>query len=121
MREEQVRKDPHTDDDVTILDYAGVIWRYRWMIIGIFASAIVGTYLVTIISPKIYESTTVVMSPREGGGGGPLAGLAGSSLIQQLPGVFLPSLAPNRDMLLNLLDVRTREDNMLRLLRPQYC
>src|SRR5439155_13894625 len=103
------------DEDVTLLDYAKVIWRYKWLVIGVWVVTVAGTWVWTINAPKIYEATTTVMSPREGGGAGLLlGGLAASGLAQQLPGVVVPSLTPNRDMLISLLKSRTMGEEIIR-------
>ena len=103
------------DEEVTVLDYARVIWRYKWLVIGVWVVTVAGTWVWTINAPKIYEATTTVMSPREGGGAGLLlGGLAASGLAQQLPGVVVPSLTPNRDMLISLLKSRTMGEEIIR-------
>ena len=103
------------DEEVTLLDYARVIWRYKWLVIGVWVVTVAGTWVWTINAPKIYEATTTVMSPREGGGAGLLlGGLAASGLAQQLPGVVVPSLTPNRDMLISLLKSRTMGEEIIR-------
>src|SRR5438309_145350 len=110
------------DEDVTLLDYARVIRRHKWLVLGVWVVTVAGTWVWTINAPKIYEATTTVMSPREGGGGGLLSSLAASGLTQQLPGVVVPSLAPNRDMLISLLKSRTMAEEIIRRfgLRERY-
>lgn len=100
-------------DDVTLLDYSRIVWRYKMLLGAIGFIAIAGTIGLTKLSPKIYEASTTVMSPREGGGAGLLpGGFAG--LTQQLSGIPLPSLTPNRDMLISLLKSRTMAQALVR-------
>jgi len=94
------------EDEINLLDYAVVLWRNRLLIVGLFLVAVLTTFVVTIRMPKIYESTATILTPREGGGGGLLSGLAASGLLQQVPGISVPSLTPNRDMLISLLKSR---------------
>src|SRR5438309_1392136 len=100
-------------DDVTLLDYSRIVWRYKMLLGAIGFIAMAGTIGLTKLSPKIYEASTTVMSPREGGGAGLLpGGFAG--LTQQLSGIPLPSLTPNRDMLISLLKSRTMAQALVR-------
>ncbi len=105
--EPEHREASRTDDDeVNLLNYAVVIWRYRWLILGLCVMAVLTAFISTIRMPKIYESTTTLLGPKEGGAGGFLGGLAASGLLQQ-PGLSVPSFTPNRDMLVSVLKSRT--------------
>lgn len=89
-------------------DYAGVVWRYRWLILSVTVAAMLVMFVVTASLPKLYESTASMLAPKEGAGSGFLGGLAAASgLLQQVPNVSLPSLAPNRDLLVSVLRSRT--------------
>lgn len=98
------------EDEISLLDYAAVVWR-RWpMIGGLCLVVLLATIVGTIVQPRVYESTAALLTPREGPGSGLLGGIVSSGLIQQMPGTLLPStpsLAPNRDMLLSILKSRT--------------
>jgi tyrosine-protein kinase Etk/Wzc len=98
------------EDEISLLDYAAVVWR-RWpMIGGLCLVVLLATIVGTIVQPRVYESTAALLTPREGPASGLLGGIVGSGLIQQIPGTLLPStpsLAPNRDMLLSILKSRT--------------
>lgn len=96
------------EDEVALLEFVFVVWRYRWLIVGLCLATTLITLGMTIRSPKIYDSTATLLTPREGGGGVLFGGLAAASgLLQQLPGVSVPSLTPNRDMLVSILRSRT--------------
>ncbi len=94
-------------DEATLLDYWFVIWRYKWLILALCAVAVFTTLLVTLRTPKVYESTTTLLVPKEGGGSGLLSTIAASGLLQQVPGISIPSLTPNRDVLMGVLKSRT--------------
>lgn len=102
------------DDEVDLLDYAAVIWRRRWMVAGLCVVALAATFAWTRLSAKIYESTATVIAPKEGGGGGLLGSLAASGLLQQVPGLSIPSLTPNRDLLVSILKSRTVGEAVVR-------
>src|SRR2546430_2769523 len=79
------------------------VWRYKRLIAAICAMVVGITLGVTVMSPKIYQSKAALLAPKEGVAGGVLAGLPTSGFLQQVPGLFLPSLTPNRDMLVSIL------------------
>ena len=83
--------------------YVATLWRYKWMIVAICAATVGVTLVVTVASPKTYQSEAALLVPREGGVVGGLSALPVSGLLQQIPGLSLPSLTPNRDMLVSIL------------------
>jgi len=94
--------------EADLLDYIRVIWRYRWLIVVLFVVSVSGTLAVTLRTPKVYESITTLLIPKEGDrGGGLLTVLAASGLAQQVPGISIPSLTPNRDAIVSILKSRT--------------
>ncbi len=95
------------EDEMNLLDYAVVVWRYRGLIGGLCLVAVLTTFVVSILTPRVYESTATLIAPKEGGAGGPLSGLVASGLLQQVPGLSIPSLTPNRDILVSVLRSRT--------------
>jgi uncharacterized protein involved in exopolysaccharide biosynthesis len=70
-------------------------------------AAVVVTLVVTIREPRVYRSTATLLVPKETMGGGLLGGLAVSGVARELPGFSIPSLTPNRDLLLSVLKSRT--------------
>lgn len=96
------------EDDAGLVDYAVVTWRH-WRLVG---SALgIGLCLAvatSLLLPRIYVSTATLIAPKEGTNTGLLGGLAVmSGLVQQAPTVSVPSLTPNRDMLVSILKSRT--------------
>lgn len=97
---------PAEHEEMTLLDYALVFWRYGWLIVGICVVSIVGAFILTVRTPKVYESTATLLAPKEGAATGLLGGLAATAL-QQAGGANVPSMTPNRDMLVSILKSRT--------------
>src|SRR5437667_8472610 len=100
------------EDEANLLDYAVVVWGYRWLVLGLCIGVVLVTFVVTSTTPKVYESTSTILVPKEGVGAGLLGGLgasalAQSGLVQQVAGISLPSFTPNRDMLTSILKSRT--------------
>jgi uncharacterized protein involved in exopolysaccharide biosynthesis len=94
-------------EEMTLLDYALVFWRYGWLIVGICVISALATFIVTVRTPKIFESTATLLAPKEGVSTGLLGGLAATGLLQQAAGAHVPSLTPNRDILVSVLKSRT--------------
>jgi tyrosine-protein kinase Etk/Wzc len=107
------------EDLVDLVKYAAVIWRHRWLVVGLCLVAVLTTFGVTITTPKIYESTVTILVPKEGGATGLLGGIVGSGLLQQVQGVSLPSFTPNRDMVLGILKSRTMAQAVVERFRLQ--
>lgn len=78
------------------------------MIAVLCGVAVSATLTVSLMLPRIYVSTASLLVPRETGASNLLGGLASATvLLQQVPGFPVPSLTPNRDMLLGILKSRT--------------
>ena len=95
--------------EMTFGDLTSMVWRQRWVVIALCVVASVGTFGVSRLLPKWYESTATVVTPKEGSGG-VLGGLLATGMLQQNPGVAmptLPSFTPNRDLLVGVLKSRT--------------
>ncbi len=101
------------EEEPTLLEYWRVLWRYRWVIVAIGLIVCLATVVLTIRTPKVFESTATLIAPRETGGGGLIAGLAASNLIQQVPGLSLPSFTATRDVFLSILKSRTMAEAVI--------
>jgi len=108
-----------SEHQIGLLDYVRVLWRHGWLIAGLCILSVLATLIVTLRSPKIYESTATLLAPKEGTGAGLLGGLAVSGLLQQVPGLSLPSLTANRDMLASILRSRTVAQSVVERFRLQ--
>lgn len=93
-------------DEINLLDYWWVIWRYKWFIGGLCSVSVIAALIFSLLSPKIYESTATILTPKEGGGGGLLSALGAAGLGQQIGGMSIPSLTPNRDLFISILKSR---------------
>ncbi len=93
-----------------LISYVAVMWRSRRWIALLIGGALIVTFGFTRLMPKVYESTATLIAPKEAAGGallGGLGNLASSGLLQQVSGLSLPSLSPNRDLLVSVLKSRT--------------
>src|SRR5882672_4574178 len=92
-----------------LIGYVVAIWRSRRFIALLFVVAMLVTFGFTKLMPKYYESTATLVAPKESAGGALLGGLGGlaSSGVLQMSGFTLPSLSPNRDLLISVLKSRT--------------
>jgi len=94
------------EDEINLLDYWWVIWKYRWLIGMLCSTSVVAALIFGLLSPKIYESRVTILLPRETGSGGLLSALAATGIAQQIASVSIPSLAPNRDLFIIVLKSR---------------
>jgi len=95
--------------EMTFGDLASMVWRQRWLVGALCLVAVFGTFGLSRLLPKWYESTATLVTPKEGNSG-VLGGLLASGMLQQNPGVAmptLPSFTPNRDLLVGVLKSRT--------------
>jgi tyrosine-protein kinase Etk/Wzc len=99
--------------DVGLVDCFAMFWRRRRLVLSLCGLAVAGTAIVTWFLPKQYEARASILLPRETGGSGPLGSVAASALIQQVPGLAIPTLTPNRDMMLGILKSRSMADTIV--------
>ena len=92
------------EEEVNILDYWGVIWRYKWLIGFLCSTSVLIALIHGLLSPKIYQSTATIMLPREGGGG--LLSVIAASGLASLGGMSGASLTPNRDLFISIIKSR---------------
>ena len=104
--------------EVSVLDYLIRVWRGRWIVLSVCGIGLAIALVITLTTPKVYESTATLITPKEGGNVG-ILGLGATGLLQQIPGLSLPSLAPNRDLFVGLLKSRTMADAVVERFRLQ--
>jgi len=105
--ESQGPQRPYDDDEINLLDYWRVIWKCKWLIGILCSTSVVAAMILGLLSPKIYESRATILIPKESGGSGFLSALGASGIAQQIAGVSLPSLTPNRDIFSSILKALT--------------
>ena len=117
QKEPTVREEPD-EEEINLLDYIRVIFKYRRMILWICGIAVVITAITSLLSPKMYSATTTMVPPMEmlqrgsrlaggglgglGGGGG---GAVGNSMLAGIMGIT--SIA---DMYVGILESRVVKD-----------
>src|SRR5207249_9984555 len=80
-------------DEVNLLDYWRVGWKRRRLIGGLFVSALLTALVVSLLMPKIYESTATLLpslESKDGGGLGALLAASGAGGTAQSLGISLP-------------------------------
>ncbi len=75
-----------TDDEIDLLDYLCVIWRYRWMILALCLVAMSLTVVASLRTPRRYQAAVTIVPPldvlqRESGGA---LGSLNNSLLRQM-------------------------------------
>lgn len=95
------------DEEVSLLHYWLVIRRYGRMILSLCFVSVLVTLVISLRMPKIYRSTATILPSSEKQGFGPLLAVGGALGLEQIAGSSLPSLTPNRDLLVSILKSRT--------------
>lgn len=111
QKEPTVREEPG-EEEINLLDYIRVIFKYRRMILLICGIAVVITAIISLLLPKIYSATASIVPPidivqRESELAGALGGGA-SSLLSKAIGVT--SIA---DMYAGILQSRVVADTII--------
>ena len=109
------------DDEVNLLDYCRVIWKRRWLIGGLFTASVLTTMAVSLLMPKIYESTASLLPSLDSKDGGGLAALGtllaatGTGGPAQGLGITLPGTpATPTDLFVAMLKSRIMADEVIR-------
>ena len=108
------------EEEVTLLDYWRVIYRWKWLIIllGLIATGTSGW--VTFQMPKIYKATTTILPLGNEGSGGLGAALSAIPFASALGGVA--GINAPADQVLIILNSRTIAEKIIRdfKLQPHY-
>src|SRR5881628_2146389 len=108
------------DDEVNLLDYCRVIWKRRRLIGGLFAVSVLIAMVVSLLMPKIYESTATLLpslDSKDGAGLGALLAATGAGGAAQSLGISLPGApATPTDLFVAMLKSRIMADEVIRKL-----
>jgi len=110
---EAANQRPYDEDEINLLDYWRVIWKYKWLIGILSSTSVVAAMIFGLLSPQIYQSTATILIPKERGGGGLLSAIGASGIAGQITGISLPSFTPNRDIFISILKSRTLARKMV--------
>jgi tyrosine-protein kinase Etk/Wzc len=100
--------------DVTLLDYWNVLWKRRRLLSGLFTVAVTAALIISLLLPKIYESTATLLPQLESnemGGLGALLSASGAGSAAQSLGISLPGApATPVDLFVAMLKSRIMAD-----------
>lgn len=109
---------PWQSDEVNILDYWRVMWKRRRLIGGLFGVSVVAALIISLMQPKIYESTATLLPAlnSEGGSGfGALLAASAAGGAAQSLGISLPGApATPNDLFVAMLKSRIMADEVIR-------
>ncbi len=108
---------PTSEDEINLLGYWRLLWKRRWLIGSLCTTAVITTMIVSLMMPKIYESTATLLpqlaSGQDGGLGALFASSATGSAAQSL-GIALPRMpATSTDIFAAMLKSRTMADDLI--------
>ena len=100
------------NDEIDLLDYLRVIWRYRWMILVLCIVAMSLTVVTSLRKPRQYESGVTIVPPldilqKESGGA---LGALNNSLLRQMMDTGIGSIAK---MYVEILESREVADAII--------
>ncbi|WP_447974965.1 GumC family protein [Nitrospira sp. Kam-Ns4a] len=102
---------------MNLLDYWRVIWKRRWLIGGLFVASTVTALVVSLLMPKVYESTATLLpslDSKESGGLGALLAASGAGGAAQSLGISLPGApATPTDIFVAMLKSRIMADAVI--------
>ncbi len=114
----QAEAPPSADQSVTLFDYWDVLVARRKIIAGCFLMGTALTLAISLLLPKIYESTSSVLPQLESKEGGMLAALltsTGAAGMAQNLGVGLPGLPTTpTDVFVSILKSRLMADEVIK-------
>jgi uncharacterized protein involved in exopolysaccharide biosynthesis len=107
-----------TEEEVTLFDYWQVIFKRKWRIIALCSVMVGAALFISLLLPKIYESTATLLPQLESNNGLGLGALLGSgaagSAAQSL-GISLPGApATPTDLFTAMLKSRIMADDVIR-------
>ena len=108
-------RDEWQDDEINLLDYWRVLWKRKWMIVGLtFLSVFAVGYYSYFVMPKIFESKVSILGPRDSGGGGAgLAAVLGATGAGQFLGGLMPGGGSSQTVFLAILKSRTMAQDLV--------
>jgi uncharacterized protein involved in exopolysaccharide biosynthesis len=112
VSDEMGPKDPAAGE-VNLLEYWLALYNRRRLVLCIVSGCMLAAVLYSLLVPRIYRSTATVIVPQESGTRGLLSGLALSGIVQSIPGISVPSLTPNRDLFVSILQSRTMQERVV--------
>lgn len=101
-------------DEVNLLDYWRIIWKYKKSIMTIVAIASIAAVFISLSLPKTYKADAVIMPVSSKGGGGGLSAMASQfGGLASLAGINLGGSAGDTEKILAILKSRTLAENVI--------
>jgi tyrosine-protein kinase Etk/Wzc len=103
------------DEEVTLLEYWGVVRKHSRLMVFICVIAVLATMGYSLWLPKVYEATASVLTPDERASRnlGLATALAASGIVQSIPGLSIPSMTPQGDIFVGILRSRTMAQDVV--------
>lgn len=113
VMEEQRPYIERDEDEVNLLDYWRVIWKHKSLISALVIASVLTALVISLIMPKIYESTAAILAPKEATAGSGLASILATSGAGQFFGGMVPSISSTRDIFVSILKSRTMAQDIV--------
>lgn len=103
------------EEEVNLLNYWRVIWKHRRLIAGLLTVSMLAALVVSLLMPKIYESTATLLPQLDSAEGSGLGALLAAGGAAQSLGVSLPGTpATPTDLFLAMLKSRVMADEVIK-------
>lgn len=99
------------DEEINLLDYFRVVNKYKRLIIILCVGSVLITMIVSLLMPKIYESTASILSPQETSTGISLSANPG---LQEAMSIFGMGQKSSADILVAILNSRRMTDTVIK-------
>jgi uncharacterized protein involved in exopolysaccharide biosynthesis len=103
---------------MTLIDYSSIVWKRRWLIICVCTTSVVAAFMVSLLLPKMYESTATLLPQIESNEASSMAALlsaSGAGGAAQSLGISLPGApATPTDIFIAILKSRTMADDAVK-------
>ncbi len=111
MYTEYIKKPEYSaDEEISLLDYLAVIVKHWRMIIGMCGVAVITAIIVSLLLPKIYRATAVIMPPKTEGTMSNLAARMGG--LASLAGGVM-GVSDSSEIYIDILKSRTVVDTII--------
>jgi len=102
------------DDEINLLDYWRVIWKRRWVVIGVFLVAVIAAAIISLLMTPIYQAKATLM-PVESSQGKFSAAMGTLQNIPFLGGAVGGTLGKTAtDKLVTILNSRTIAEDVIK-------
>lgn len=104
----------HQANQINLLDYWRVVWRYKKMIAAVVVTVSILAVVISSFMTKMYKAETIIIPVNAKGGGGLQALASQFGGLAQLSGINMPGVSGDTEKFLVILRSRTLAENVIK-------